>query len=78
MMTICEKNNWRYLSKVAFLQDFRLYQWSTHIEKINTSKIKYPSKFVFLQDFHVYQWSTHEKINISKTNGHLSHNWQLN
>ena len=78
MMTICEKIIEDIFQKWFFLQDFRLYQWSTHIEKINTSKIKYPSKFVFLQDFHVYQWSTHEKINISKTNGHLSHNWQLN
>ena len=29
-----EKNS----SKLVFLQDFRFYQWSTHNEKINTSK----------------------------------------
>ena len=58
------------LQKVAFLQDFCFYQGRTHIEKIDTSKIKYPSKLMFLQDFRFYQWSTHdEKINTSKTNG---------
>ena len=37
MVTICYKNE-KNPSKLAFLQDFRFYQWSTHNEKINTSK----------------------------------------
>ena len=29
---------WKNPSKLVFLQDFRFYQWSSHNEKINTSK----------------------------------------
>ena len=29
---------WKNPSKLLFLQDFRFYQWSSHNEKINTSK----------------------------------------
>ena len=37
MVTICYKNE-KNPSKLVFLQDFRSYQWSSHNEKINTSK----------------------------------------
>ena len=37
MVTICYKNE-KNPSKLAFLQDFRFYQRSTHNEKINTCR----------------------------------------
>ena len=72
---------------MAFIQDSRFYQWSTHIEKMDTSKIKISFKIntskikisfkintskINGKFFRIDNWIT------SKTNCNFSQNWQLN